>query len=134
MEKEKAKKNKWIFYCIIGMLLFAGAKSAINEDSHNTNSKEHQTACKTAELAVQSKKVEHSCPTESKVIYENEQYIIVAVKYWLTDETKDTYWITFVRCYGNGEYWNSMIDGNGIDYDDIPEDIINELKIKWELK
>lgn len=132
-KKTKNSKGQIILFCVVGMIIIAALKS-ISDDGYNENNAEYKTACETAELAVQSKKVEHSCPTDSKVIYSNDKYIIVAVKYWLTEETKDTYWLTFVRCYQNGEYWNSMIDGNGIDYENISQEIIDELKIKWELK
>lgn len=133
-KKAKNSKGKIILFCVIGMIIIAAFKSIGEDDDYRQNSTEYKNACETAELAVQSKKVGHSCSADSKVIYSNDRYIVVAVKYWLSEETKDTYWLTFVRCYQNGEYWNSMIDGNGIDYDNIPNEIVDELKVKWELK
>ncbi len=134
MERTKSSKGKVVLWCVIGMIIFAAVKSLGNGDEYNENKGAYKTACETAELAVQSKKVGAECPTEGKVVYANDRDIVVAVKYWITEETKDTYWITFVQCYGEGEYWHSMIDGNGIDYDNIPQDVIDDLKIKWELK
>lgn len=67
-KKTKNSKGKIILFCVICMLIIVALKS-IGENDYHQNSTEYKNACETAELAVQSKKVGHSCSTDSKVIY-----------------------------------------------------------------
>ena len=130
----KAGKGKTAIWIIIILLVLSalGSISDSGGSSYNQNSSKHKAARETAELAIQND-LGYRCYTESKVVYENDTYIIVAVKYGLSEDD-DSYWVTFVRCYGSGEYWNSKINGNGIDYDNISQEIIDELKLRWEMK
>lgn len=91
-------------------------------------------ACETAELAVQSKVIGDTWPMESKVIYKNDDYKVVAVKYWMPQGSKDSYWVTFVLCGWSGKNWYRMVSGPGVDYDHISKDTIKELRLGWELK
>lgn len=94
-----------------------------------------KVACETAELAVQSKVIGDTWPMESKVIYKNDDYKVVAVKYWIPGGSGNSYWVTFVLCSRSGESWYYLIkDVTGVDYDHISKDTIKELRLGWELK
>lgn len=94
----------------------------------------NKRARETAELAVQNKLVNEYCPVKSKVVYKKSNSKIVAVKYWPTGNKKDFSEIAFVHCSKYGDSYSSIVTISGIDYDHIPKNTINQLKLKWEIK
>lgn len=136
----KKKSAKQIIITIVGIyLVYCIVINIFNNNGNTTIGKNDKEACEAAELHVQSSiyKSSGAVPvTRSKVVYKNDRYTCVAVKYTLTEEDWDNfYWARFVCIMNSINAAVRMTDDvGGLDYDNIPNDVINELKVLWELQ
>ena len=153
METPKKKSKKNLIITIVCIVLACGIISSIFEDedgrsgSSSLSGGGNNEACEAAELHVQSDFYQSigSIPaTASKVVYQAEdaygtKEVCVAVKYGFTEEDlNNSYWVRFVLVSvyssGNCNAYRMTTDVPGLDYDNIPAQKIEELKVLWELQ
>lgn len=135
---KKKSKKKLILTIICICLAYCLIVSLFDNDG-SINEKHNSEACDAAELYVQSTYYQLSGlipATRSKVVYKNDTYTCVAVKYTITEDDWDTgYWMKFV-CVTNS--FNTAVratdEVRGVDYDNISDELINELKVLWQLQ
>lgn len=151
METPKKKSKKNVIITIVCIVLACGVIANIFDDEDGESGTSigvgNSKACEAAELHVQSDfyKSMGSIPTTaSKVVYQTEdahgtKEVCVAVKYGFTEENlNNSYWVRFVLVYvyPSGNYLANRMttDVPGLDYDNIPAQKIDELKVLWELQ
>ena len=152
METPKKKSKKNLIITIVCIVLACGVIANIFSDEDGGSGSSalsgggNSEACEAAELHVQSDfyKSMGSVPaTASKAVYQADgaygKDVCVAVKYGFTEEDlKNSYWVRFVLVSvypsGNCNAYRMTTDVPGLDYDNIPAQKIDELKVLWELQ
>lgn len=134
MGEPKKNNGKKIITIIAGIyLLYTLGMNFIGGSLMSNNDKE---ACETAERRVQSDVYQDfgKIPvTASKVIYQNNDRICVLVKYSFSEEgLKDSYGVKAVSVSKYADV--PQVTNVRVDYDNVPDELVRELKVLWELK